>query len=379
MSESSGEKSFAPTEKRLRDAAKKGDVLRSRELATVVAVFVGAGWLKFQGPQLLAGLEEVTRIGLVWDRRFLEDFSPSLLVMPIFKAVFIPVMTLACIVMVATVVSQIAFGDGGFNGGNLAMKGSRLNPLSGLKRMFGPTGWIEMVKGVAKVGLLGTIAYFWGVMQLDEMAGIGRGDLIGQLMLAWDAIISLLFALAAGLLVIAMIDFPVQWVRRMMRLKMSHQDMRDEHKESEGAPEKKAAQRQRQRELAMGGVRSAMGEAQFVLTNPTHFSVAMTYDPEKASAPIVLAKGRGEKALAMRELAAEMKIPVIEYPALARSIYFTTRERQVIREELYSAVATVLAFVFSLKRGEKPVQPAIHVPIELRFDGDGRLDPSVSV
>lgn len=379
MSESSGEKTFAPTEKRLRDAAKKGDVLRSRELATVVAVFIGAGWLKFQGPQLLDGLKEVTRIGLVWDRSFLEDFSPALLVMPILEAVLLPVMTLALIVMGATVVSQLAFSNGRFNAGNLAMKGSRLNPLSGLKRMFGPTGWIEMAKGVAKVGLLGTIAYAWGKMQLDEMAGIGRGDLVGQLMLAWDAIISLLFALAAGLLIIALIDVPIQMVRRMMRLKMSHQDMRDEHKESEGAPEKKAAQRQRQREIAMGGVRSAMGDAQFVLTNPTHFSVAMTYDPAMASAPIVLAKGRGEKALAMRELAAELKIPVIEYPALARSIYFTTRERQVIREELYAAVATVLAFVFSLKRGEKPVQPPIDVPIELRFDGEGRLDPSVSV
>lgn len=379
MSESSGEKTFAPTEKRLRDAAKKGDVLRSRELATVVAVFIGAGWLKFQGPQLLAGLKEVTRIGLVWDTALMEDFSPSLLLMPILSAVLVPVLTLACIVMGATLVSQLAFSNGRFNTSNLAMKGSRLNPLSGLKRMFGPTGWIEMAKGVAKVGLLGTIAYYWGVMQLDEMSGIGRGDLLGQLILAWDAIISLLFALAAGLLVIALIDVPIQMVRRMMRLKMSFQDMRDEHKESEGAPEKKAAQRQRQRELAMGGVRSTMSEAQFVITNPTHFSVAMTYDPEKASAPIVLAKGRGEKALAMRELAAELKIPVIEYPALARSIYFTTRERQVIREELYAAVATVLAFVFSLKRGDKPVQPPIHVPVEMRFDGDGRLDPSVSV
>src|SRR5690606_4053259 len=141
MSESSGEKTFAPTEKRLRDAAKKGDVLRSRELATVVAVFVGAGWLKFQGPQLLEGLKEVTRIGVVWDRRFLEDFSPALLVMPILEAVLLPVMTLALIVMGATVVSQLAFSNGRFNGSNLAMKGSRLNPLSGLKRMFGPTGW----------------------------------------------------------------------------------------------------------------------------------------------------------------------------------------------------------------------------------------------
>lgn len=124
----------------------------------------------------------------------------------------------------------------------------------------------------------------------------------------------------------------------------------------------------------MGGVASAMREAQFVITNPTHFSIAVAYDPAIAPAPIVLAKGRGEKALAMRELAAELELPVLEYPALARSIYYTTRERQVIREELYSAVAGVLAFVFSLKRGEKRERPVVEVPVELRFDADGRLE-----
>ena len=117
-----------------------------------------------------------------------------------------------------------------------------------------------------------------------------------------------------------------------------------------------------------------MREAQFVITNPSHFAVAMAYDPLKASAPVVLAKGRGDKALAMRELAAELSLPCLEYPALARSVYFTTRERQVIREELYSAVAGVLAFVLSLKRGERPARPEVSVPVELRFDADGRLE-----
>ena len=115
-----------------------------------------------------------------------------------------------------------------------------------------------------------------------------------------------------------------------------------------------------------------------MLTNPSHFAVAMAYDPLKASAPIVVAKGRGEKALAMRELAAELALPTLEYPALARSVYFTTRENQVIREELYGAIAGVLAFVFSLKRGERPTTPAIEVPIALRFDTEGRLDPAAA-
>lgn len=378
MSDETGEKTFAPTQKRRDDAARKGDVLRSRELATAVAMLVGAIWLKVAGPWLFSGLEDVTRLGLNWDRAALDSFSPSMIILPMMKAVLPPVVTLAGAVMIATVISQIGFADGRFNPDNLMPKASRLNPMSGLKRMFGPTGWIEMGKGIAKVGLLGTIAYFWTSNHVEKLAGIAHGELLAQLTLAWDAIISLLFALTAGLVVVAMIDLPVQIMRRLKRLRMSHQDMRDEHKQSEGSPEKKAAQRQRQRQLAMGSVHSAMREAHFVLTNPSHFSIALSYDADKASAPVVLAKGRGEKALAMRELAAELGVPTLEYPALARSIYFTTRERQVIREELYSAVASVLAFVFSLKRGERLAAPLIYVPTELRFDAEGRLDPQAA-
>lgn len=377
MSES-GEKTFAPSAKRKKDAALKGDVLRSRELATAISVLVGAAWLKFQGPVLLTGLEEVTHIGLTWDRALLEDFSPTRIILPIVSAVVVPILTLACAVLVTTVASQLAFSDGRFVGENMLPKASRLNPMSGLKRMFGPTGWIEMIKGVAKVGLLGSIAYAWGSSEIAKLAGFSQTDVGGQLVLAWDAIVSLLFALAGGLVLIAFVDLPVQMFRRYQRLQMSHQDMRDEHKEAEGSPENKQALRRRQREIAMGGMQGAMREAQFVITNPTHFSIALAYDPSKASAPIVLAKGMGDKAMAMRELAAEMNVPVLSYPALARSIYFTTRERQVIREELYSAVASVLAFVFSLKRGEKLAAPMVQVPLELRFDADGRLDPKAN-
>jgi flagellar biosynthetic protein FlhB len=183
---------------------------------------------------------------------------------------------------------------------------------------------------------------------------------------------TLLMLLSAGLVVIAVIDWPIQYVRRLSQLKMTSQEMRDEHKQTEGAPEKKAAIRQRQRDMARGGVAKSVKQAQFVLTNPSHFSVAMAYDPAVAPAPYVLAKGRGEKALAMRELAAEYGVPRLEYPALARSVYFTTRENQVVRAELYGAIASVLAFVMALKRGESPPMPQINVPVELQFDAEGQ-------
>jgi len=375
----SEEKTFAPTEKRKRDAALKGDVLRSGDMATAIAMLVGAVWLKFAGPWLFARMQSGARAGLSWDRGAIEDFNPAAMILRLGLDVLPPLLLLALSVLIAVLAVQLGPADGRWVGASMLPKGSRIDPLAGLKRMFGPTGWIEAGKGILKVLVLGAIAWFWGKAHLDELLGLGRGASLGHgLVLAWRALTDLLFLLAGGLLLIALIDWPIQWWRRMQRLKMSSQEMRDEHKESDGSPERKAAQRQRARQYATGAVAKVMSSAQFVLTNPTHFAVAMSYDPLKAAAPVVLAKGRGDKAMAMKDLARELELPMLEVPALARSVYFTTRENQVIREELYAAVATVLAFVLSLRRGETPVLPAIEVPAALRFDPDGRQDPAAS-
>ncbi|PTR05587.1 MULTISPECIES: flagellar biosynthesis protein FlhB [unclassified Novosphingobium] len=381
-SEGSGEKTFAPTEKRKRDAAQNGDVLRSRELGTAAGIFAGIAWLWLAGPWLLGQLGQVTRSGFSWDRDSLDHFDPGQRLSRALIDVLPPVLVLGVGLIAVALVSQLAFSSGRWNAGNLAPKGSRLDPAKGLARMFGIQGLIELGKGLAKVTLLGTMAYVWMRGRVMALVGLGggqitQGALAGQLGYAWDAMLSLLVLLASGLVVIALIDFPVQFVRRFMRLRMSLQDIRDETKESEGSPEKKAAIRGRQRQIAMAGVNKAMREAQFVITNPTHFAVALAYDPDLAPAPIVLAKGRGEKALAMRELAAELALPTLEYPALARSVYYTTRERQVIREELYGPIAAVLAFVMSLKRGDTPSAPMVNVPVALRFDADGRPEALV--
>jgi flagellar biosynthetic protein FlhB len=140
----------------------------------------------------------------------------------------------------------------------------------------------------------------------------------------------------------------------------------------------KGARRQRQRDLARGGVAKAMKEAQFVIVNPLHFAVALSYDPARAPAPVLLCKGRGETALAMRDIAGEDGVPILEYPALARAVYFTTQPRQMVREELYVAIAALVAFVLSLKRGERPRRPRVEVPEAMRFDGDGRPDTRLS-
>ncbi len=375
----SGEKTLAPTEKRKCDAALKGDVLRSRDLATAVAMLVGAVWLKFAGPWLLTALVQGTQRGLSWDRSAIEQFDPGSALLTLTLGVLPPLIVLAASVMGAVLLVQLGPSHGRWVGANALPKASRMNPLTGLARMFGAAGWIEAAKGLAKVLVLGMLVWIWSRNHVPGLLSLGSRAALGSaLNEAWTALTGLLLLLSLGLLGIALADWPIQWLRRTARLRMSQQEMRDEHKESDGSPERKAAQRQRARQYATGAVAKVMSQAQFVLTNPTHFAVAMAYDPLKAGAPVVLAKGRGDKALAMKDLAAELNVPTLEYPALARSVYFTTRENQVIREELYAAVAAVLAFVFSLKRGEAPPRPAIEVPLALRFDPDGRRDPAIA-
>ena len=372
MSES-GEKTFAPSEKRLRDAALKGDVLRSRELSTAAIVLLGAGWLSLAGPWLMGQLSDLLRAGFTFDRDEIGHFAPGAMLLDGLMVALPPIATIAVPVMLLALVTQLGIGEGRWVGANLGFRASRINPLSGLKRMFGLQGLIEIGKGLLKIGLLGAIAWWWGQDWMLRVVTMGRGALAPQLQLGWQALTSLLFALGGGLVVIALVDVPVQILRRNKRLMMSLQDVRDESKEAEGSPEARAHRRQRQREIAAGSVAHAMREAQFVLANPTHFAVAMTYDPDRAHAPLVLARGRGDKAAAMKELAREYGVPLLEYPQLARAVYFTTRENQTIREELYAAIAAVLAFVFSLRRGEQRSMPEIEVPVALRFDADGRL------
>lgn len=372
--ETAGEKTFAPTPKRLADAAKKGDVLRSRELATLAATGTGAVLLMGLGPWLAESMAATARAGFTFDRAALDGFAPGAVLADAALAVLPPVMVLGLVVALVTAGSQLLLGDGRFVPGNAGFKGSRINPLSGLKRIFGWQGLIELGKGLAKLALLGAIAWFWAAAHLPGLLVLGRSGLEAQIGLATGAMTGLVGALLAGLVVIAAIDYPLQRFQRGKRLKMSLQELRDENKESEGSPEMKSARRQRQRDLARGGVAKAMQDAQFVIVNPLHFAVALTYDPALAPAPVVLAKGRGDTALAMREIAGEQGLPLLEYPQLARAVYFTTRENQMVREELYVAIAALVAFVMALKRGQNPRRPVVEVPPELRFDGDGKVE-----
>ena len=370
--ETPGEKRFDPTPKRKADAARDGDVLRSKEVATAVAMMTGIFMMTALGPWLLESVRGVALASFRFELDRNVEFDPGVIAINAGSAVLPPVLVIGLTVMVITSAVQLLLGEGRFVPQNLNPKGKRLNPMNGFKRMFGSQGLIELGKSILKLILLGALAAFWISTTLESLLGLGRGSLKAQLAFALEAGGSLILLLVAGLVIIAMIDYPIQAFQRNKRLKMSFEDLKNETKQTEGSPEVKSARRQRQRDLARGSVGKAMKDAQFVVVNPMHFAVAMTYDPELAPAPVVLAKGRGETALAMREMASEMGLPVLEYPQLARAVYFTTKVNQMVREELYIAVAVLVAFVLSLKRGERAQMPKVQVPEELQFDADGK-------
>ena len=368
------QKTEQATPKKRADAAREGDVLMSRELATALMMLAAAGWTIAAGGWFVQSASDLVRRGLTLSAADVTDFDPAQALLRNGADILLPLASLFALAIGAAFAGPAMLGSFGWRGKALAFKGSRINPLSGLKRIFGVQGVIELGKALAKVLLLGSIGYWLVVQSLPAIMNLAAADLIGAIGLAGKAVGHAMLALAGGLVIIALIDVPAQWFQRNKRLMMTKQQVKEEMRQSDGAPELKQAQRQRQHEIMSGSARKAVTEATVVLTNPTHFSVALRYRPGADAAPIVVARGRGDVALSIRELAREAAVPILEYPQLTRAIYFTARAGRVIPEELFVAVATVLAFVFQLERAvaEGLSPPVVDVPESHHFDPDGR-------
>ena len=368
------QKTEQPTAKKLADSAREGDVLMSKELATALMMLAGAGWLFAAGGWLVQSAGELLKRGLTLGADDVAHFAPGEALMRNGVEILLPLSSLFALALLASIGAPAMLGSLGWRGKAIAFKGNRMNPLSGIKRIFGAQGVIELVKSLAKVLLLGTIGYWLVANSLPAIMSMAQADLNGAIGLAGKSVGHAMLAMAGGLVVIALIDVPAQWYQRNRRLMMSKQEVKEEMRESDGAPELKQAQRQRQHEILSGSARKAVSEATVVLTNPTHFSVALRYRPGQDAAPVVVARGRGDVALSIRELARGASVPILEYPALTRAIYFTARAGRTIPEELFVAVATVLAFVFQLERAvaEGLSQPPVDVPPSHRFDPEGR-------
>ena len=369
-----GEKTEKPTPKKLQDAAKKGDILQSRELGTALVVMAGIGWLAVTGPSMIDALSDMLTQALRFRRDDIVDFSPAERGLDLLTGIALPVAGVMLATFLAAIAAPALLGSLGFRPGAFAPKASKLNPGAVLKRMFGTQGLIELLKSIAKVGLLGSIGVWMIWDRLTAIIGLGKQGIAPAMADLGNMFILTCLVMAGGLFLIAGIDVPAQIMQRAKRLGMSKQEIKDEHKESEGSPELKGQIRRRQYETLNGSTRQAVAEASVIITNPTHFAVALRYKPGVDAAPVVVARGSDAIAAAIRELADQNGVTVLQYPELARAIYFTSRTGQIVNEGLYMAVATVLAFVFRVENrmASEMDRPFITVPEDLRFDADGK-------
>ena len=370
---SEGDKTEDPTPKKLADARRDGDVLQSRELSTALVFGIGVAWALAAGAVIVRALEAMLRAMLQFHSEDVHAFSPGTAMVEAVTSVGGPLMVLLAFTVVAALAAPTLLGSLGMRWGNASAKWSRINPAAGLGRMFGKVGLAELGKSVAKVLLVGGVcisalyAGRWALIGLaagDPVAGSASAGLMLNRTLA-------IGGLMLGL--VALVDVPLQAAQRKRRLMMTKDEVMREHREADGSPEMKRERRSRQYALATMSARGAMKDATVVLTNPTHFAVALRYDPDRDAAPVVVARGADEAAAAIRDLAKGNDVPCLEYPALTRALYFTSKAGDRVREDLYLAVATVLAFVMNLEaalaagRG----QPDIDLPEAVRFGADG--------
>jgi flagellar biosynthesis protein FlhB len=368
------QKTEAPTTKKLSDAANEGNILQSKELATATVVLAGAAWLALAGPAFFEANLTLIKSGLTLRPQDMQDFDPAAAALRLAQGIALPLASLFAVTLLATFAAPALLGSLGFRGKAMAFKGNRISPLTGLKRIFGMQGLIELGKALIKAIVLGALGYWLVSGDLPKILGLGAQEIAPAIRSVGSSVTHAFLWLSAALLAIAVVDVPIQRQRRNADLRMTKQEVKEELRQSDGAPELKAAQRQRAQEMLAGSARKAVEEATVILTNPTHFAVALRYRPGIDAAPIVAARGRGDVALAIRALAKDKAVPVLEYPQLTRALYFTTRAGHVIAEDLYIAVATILAFVFNIERaladGVPP--PKVEVPEARRFDEHGR-------
>ncbi|AEB57896.1 flagellar biosynthesis protein FlhB [Ectopseudomonas mendocina] len=374
-SESGADKSEEPTGKRLEESRKKGQIARSKELNTLAVTLTGTVALIIFGAYMGNVLMDIMRGNFSLPREVLmSERSMALYLLASGKEALLAVQPFLLALLIASVAGPIALGGWLFSAEALQPKASRMNPLAGLKRMFSVQALVELVKALAKFLVILAVALVVLAIDQDDLLAIANEPVEPAILhslrvVGWSA-----FWLSCGLILIAAVDVPFQLWSHKQKLMMTKQEVRDEYKDTEGKPEVKGRIRQLQREMAERRMMQAVPQADVVITNPTHFAVALKYDPEKGGAPMLLAKGGDFLALKIREIAQEHQVMVLESPALARAVYYSTELDQEIPAGLYLAVAQVLAYVYQLRqykagKGKRPGPlPDLPIPADLRRD-----------
>lgn len=381
MAETVQDKTELPTARRLSKAREEGQVARSIELPAAAVVIGSLVLLMLMGSWLVNHMASLFAGGFVFDRKMLEkpELLPALFGQHAFDA-FLLILPIVIFTMLAAVVASSMTGGFLLAFKAIQPKGAKLNPVEGIKRIFGPQAWVELGKALLKFTLVSMVLWASLLTNMDSLVQIGRMGLEPALTAAGSMILESAVWVALSLAVIAMIDVPWQKHQFIKRMRMTKQEIKDEFKEMEGRPEVKAQIRRRQREMAGARMMQRIKDADVVITNPEHFAVALEYDPTGDGAPIVVAKGSDHMAARIREEAAQHGIQLFEAPPLARALYFTTELEEQVPEALYHAVAQVIAYVFSLEAaspGQRThPRPAISVPESMLYDANGiRLHP----
>jgi flagellar biosynthetic protein FlhB len=370
------EKTESATPRRLEKAREEGQIVRSRELNTFMLLAAGVAALWFNGEYLFRTLRGILRSGLWFDLRVGRDTAvmTSVAADSAWQAVKGLVPVFGTLVVVA-VLSSVALGGFMFSTKALEPKFERLNPLKGVMRMFSAQTLVELVKTLLKAGVIGLIGALVIIHYRDEMIALMHAT-PSEALARGLQLVALCCALIVGaLFLIVAIDAPWQLWSHYKKLRMSREDVKQEHKESDGDPHVKGRIRQQQRAMARRRMMSEVPGADVVITNPTHYAVALAYQEGQSGAPRVVAKGSGLVAARIRQLAEENKVPMLSAPPLARALHHNVELGREIPVELYSAVAEVLAWVYQLRTwspgfGAEPSRPA-NLPVPSGFDPQG--------
>lgn len=366
------EKTEPASQKRLDDARKEGDVPRSRELATCTVLLAAGSAFLMLGDKLVAQLGSLLRNSLVMERQ--HAFDMDMLVSRtagLLLDVMLAFAPLAGLLMLVAIGAPLLIGGWNFSTKAFMPNFGKLNPLSGLTRMVSTQALMELGKAVGKTVLVGIVAWMVMRSEQDAVMALALQPLNVGSAHAGELLIKSFMLIVAALVAIAAIDVPYQLWHHASKLKMTREELKQEAKESDGNPEIKAKIRQTQREMARRRMMSEIPTADVVVTNPTHYAVALKYADAKMRAPTVVAKGADEVAAKIREMAAEHNVPLLEAPPLARALFRHTELGDQIPESLYTAVAEVLAYVFQLKAhrehgGVRPTEPTeLDVPPDM--------------
>jgi len=369
-SDSGQEKTEQPTPKKLKDAKEKGQVPRSKELNSMTIMVFGAVGLLMMGSFMIKHIMTVMQQGFSLSRS--EVFGHEALMNKFTEAVsgaltgIWPFLVLMTVTALAT---PLLIGGWTFSPQAMAFKGDRINPLSGLKRIFSSKGLMELVKALAKFLVVSLVAVTFLWSKADDFLGLGLEPLSDALNHAGWLLGQSFLVVSSTLILIAAIDVPFQLWDHSQKLKMTLQEVRDELKDTEGKPEIKSKVRQVQQEMAQRRMMEAVPDADVIITNPTHYAVALKYQHEKMAVPTVVASGKDLIALRIREVAKQHDVEIFEAPPLARALYANCKLNQEIPGHLYFAVAQILAFVFQLRAAreqglEMPQRPDPYMPTD---------------